>query len=132
MTHLSSKHHTYQHALDSFRHLAQMLPPQSSHYHFKIYKIQNPGHSLAHFLLLLVNNTMLKIYCLYSPGTQYRCVSRHALGIWTHSCCSSYNRMVQLSVSRSEAGKQSLALFINHNTNRVVLYAPLHVNVRLV
>lgn len=130
-----------------------MLPPQSSHYHFKIYKIQNPGHSLAHFLLLLVN-TMLKICLLFIvftkqgvysafliapfpvlvelPGTQYRCVSRHALGIWTHSCCSSHNRMVQLSVSRSEAGKQSLALFINHNSNRVVLYAPLYVNVRLV
>lgn len=36
--------------------------PKSSHYHCKIYKIKNPGHSLAHFLLLLVN-TMLKI-CL--------------------------------------------------------------------
>lgn len=38
MTHLTSKRHTYQHALDSLRHLAQMLTPQSFHYHSKIYK----------------------------------------------------------------------------------------------
>lgn len=66
MTHLTSKRHTYQHALDSLRHLAQMLPPQSFQYHCKIYKTL-PSSFLASFGEYYVKNLFF-VYILHKTG----------------------------------------------------------------
>lgn len=148
MTHLTSKCHTYQHALDSLRHLAQMLPPQSFQYHCKIYKTQNPEHSLAHFLLLLVN-TMLKIYyvyCLYSSQNRTftrlpycpiscACVSAwHTVQMCQHACTGNLDTLM-LFITQQNGLCPDLKVESNHwlysltnNTNGIVFY----VTVRLV
>lgn len=149
MTHLTSKCHTYQHALDSLRHLAQMLPPQSFQYHCKIYKTQNPEHSLAHFLLLLVN-TMLKICLLfifftkqdfYSPSLlpHFLCLCKclaHSTDVSAHMHWEfGHTHVVHHTTEWSNCLCPDLKVESNHwlysltnNTNGIVFY----VTVRLV